>query len=132
VSHVGTHATLEDQMCEFTTNFDRKRMGYSPDRVDALVWAITHLKLNDDAGLNVQDFYRQEVNAHQKAMEQRRGPVAEGELVALVRPRGTEHGLRHDGQHVHLSEDGLMHVHLVDVDPLIRAGYTHPVTEEAS
>ena len=34
---------LEDQMVEFTPDFDRKVQGYSPDRVDALVWAYTEL-----------------------------------------------------------------------------------------
>lgn len=29
--------------CAFTIDFDRKEAGYSPDRVDALVWAITDL-----------------------------------------------------------------------------------------
>jgi len=44
VSHVGVHADLEDQMCNFTA------AGYvgegSPDRVDALVWALTELMLD--------------------------------------------------------------------------------------
>jgi len=31
--------------CDFTTDFDRKTAGYSPDRLDALVWAITELML---------------------------------------------------------------------------------------
>jgi predicted phage terminase large subunit-like protein len=43
VHHVGGFAALEDQMCAFTTDFDRKMAGYSPDRVDALVWALTDL-----------------------------------------------------------------------------------------
>jgi predicted phage terminase large subunit-like protein len=43
VHHVGTFALLEDQMCGFTSDFDRGRAGYSPDRVDALVWALTEL-----------------------------------------------------------------------------------------
>ena len=43
VHHVGTFADLEDQMCAFTSDFDRNRAGYSPDRVDALVWAISEL-----------------------------------------------------------------------------------------
>jgi phage terminase large subunit-like protein len=29
----------------FTVAFDRKEMGYSPDRVDALVWALTELMI---------------------------------------------------------------------------------------
>jgi hypothetical protein len=30
-------------MCCFTTDFDRARAGYSPDRLDALVWGLTEL-----------------------------------------------------------------------------------------
>jgi predicted phage terminase large subunit-like protein len=43
VHHVGNFPVLEDQMCAFTSDFDRARVGYSPDRVDALVWALTEL-----------------------------------------------------------------------------------------
>ena len=43
VKHVGAFATLEDQMCSFTADLDRKAHGSSPDRVDALVWALTEL-----------------------------------------------------------------------------------------
>lgn len=49
VSHVGAFPALEDQLTAFTSDFDRARMGYSPDRLDALVWAITDLML-DRAG----------------------------------------------------------------------------------
>jgi phage terminase large subunit-like protein len=45
VHHVGAFATLEDQMCAFTSDFDRDTAGYSPDRMDALVWALTELKI---------------------------------------------------------------------------------------
>lgn len=44
VSHVQRGlSALEDQMCQFSADFDRKAAGYSPDRVDALVWALTEL-----------------------------------------------------------------------------------------
>ena len=43
VHHVGTFAKAEDQMCAFTTDFDKKTRGYSPDRVDAVVWLWTEL-----------------------------------------------------------------------------------------
>lgn len=39
VHHVGNFAKLEDQMCEFDPLTSRK----SPDRMDALVWALTEL-----------------------------------------------------------------------------------------
>ncbi len=45
VHHVGTLARLEDQMCVMTTDFDKATAGFSPDRVDALVWAMTALML---------------------------------------------------------------------------------------
>ncbi|MCP8884260.1 terminase family protein [Devosia sp. XJ19-1] len=45
VCHVaGLHA-LEDELCAFGP--DGKADGHSPDRVDALVWALTELVLND-------------------------------------------------------------------------------------
>lgn len=43
VYHCGEFPELESQMCSFTSDFDRKAQGYSPDRVDALVWAFTEL-----------------------------------------------------------------------------------------
>lgn len=43
VHHVGPFNALEDQMVSFTPDFDRQKQGYSPDRVDALVWALTEL-----------------------------------------------------------------------------------------
>ena len=48
VHHVGAFPRLEDQMCAFTVDFNRSEMGYSPDRVDALVWALTELMIEGD------------------------------------------------------------------------------------
>jgi phage terminase large subunit-like protein len=63
VHHVGTFGTLEDQMCEYTIDFDRGRMSrsareagaanYSPDRMDALVYAITDLMLREPVPVSV-------------------------------------------------------------------------------
>jgi phage terminase large subunit-like protein len=43
VFHAGAFPKLEDQMCALTPDFDRKAAGYSPDRADALVWALADL-----------------------------------------------------------------------------------------
>jgi phage terminase large subunit-like protein len=59
IHHIGTFAQLEDQMCSFTSNFDRKAAGYSPDRVDALVWAFTELLVEPRAGDGIFEAYRQ-------------------------------------------------------------------------
>jgi len=58
VFHVGTFPTLEDQMCAFTTDFDRKTAGFSPDRVDALVWAFSDLLVEPEPGAAMIEFYR--------------------------------------------------------------------------
>lgn len=47
ISHAGRFVELEDQMCAFTP--DGMSEGVSPDRVDALVWAITELALSKRA-----------------------------------------------------------------------------------
>lgn len=47
VHHVGDFAKLEDQLCAFTQDFDRSTAGYSPDRLDAMVWALSELMLGE-------------------------------------------------------------------------------------
>ncbi|MFZ4165300.1 phage terminase large subunit [Brevundimonas sp. NPDC058933] len=42
ISHVGEFKKLEDQMASFTLDYNRTKQG-SPDRLDALVWALTEL-----------------------------------------------------------------------------------------
>ncbi|GMG81226.1 terminase family protein [Paralimibaculum aggregatum] len=52
VHHVGAFAALEDQMCRFTAaGGDGIK---SPDRLDALVWAVTDLALGQRARLRVR------------------------------------------------------------------------------
>lgn len=46
VSHVGALAKLEDEMCDF--GLDGLSSGRSPDRLDALVWALTELMLQTE------------------------------------------------------------------------------------
>ncbi len=48
VRHVGHLPALEDQLCAF------EGVGRSPDRVDALVWAVSDLMARDDAGPRIR------------------------------------------------------------------------------
>ncbi len=59
IHHLGAFPALEDQMCSFTADFDRNTAGYSPDRVDALVWAFTDLIVATHAGEGIFEAYRQ-------------------------------------------------------------------------
>ena len=69
--HVGNFDKLEDQMCGFTVDFDRKKAGYSPDRMDAMVWAIHELILLGFAGSNVMDYIADERQKAAAAKAQR-------------------------------------------------------------
>ena len=66
VHHLGAFAALEDQMCAFSADFDRERAGYSPDRVDALVWALTELFLHPLPGSAMFELMRQQAAAQPK------------------------------------------------------------------
>jgi predicted phage terminase large subunit-like protein len=61
--HIGTFPQLEDQMTSFTSDLDRAAAGYSPDRVDALVWAFSELLVEPMKGGNIFELYRREAGA---------------------------------------------------------------------
>jgi predicted phage terminase large subunit-like protein len=60
VRHLGALPQLEDQMCAFTSDFDRATAGFSPDRVDALVWALTDLFVEPTPGGGIFEAYRRQ------------------------------------------------------------------------
>ena len=70
IHHIGTFPQLEDQMTNFTSDIDRAAAGYSPDRVDALVWAFSELLVAPMKGEGIYELYRQQA----EAAEQRRKP----------------------------------------------------------
>jgi predicted phage terminase large subunit-like protein len=67
IHHLGALARLEDQMCSFTPDFDRTAAGYSPDRVDALVWALSELFIETQAGAGIFETYRRLANPQKEA-----------------------------------------------------------------
>ncbi len=54
VHHVGTFPALEDQMCGFTG----AARNPSPDRLDALVWALTELMIEREEAAGMIEYYR--------------------------------------------------------------------------
>jgi phage terminase large subunit-like protein len=56
--HVGAFPQLEDQMANFMTDFDRAAAGYSPDRVDSLVWGCTELLVEPMKGYGIYEVTR--------------------------------------------------------------------------
>lgn len=74
VRHLGVYPQLEDQMCAFSRDAygdaNRRATGHSPDRVDALVWALTDLLVEPMPGEGIFEVYRQ--NSGQPADTYRR------------------------------------------------------------
>jgi phage terminase large subunit-like protein len=63
VFHLGVFDKLEDQLCSLTSDFDARASGYSPDRADALVWAIADLISPRGATpSDMLQFYAREMN----------------------------------------------------------------------
>jgi phage terminase large subunit-like protein len=104
IRHVGTLTVLEDQMCLFTSDFDRKAMGYSPDRVDALVWALTHLFHEQQGGSGIFEYIRQEAEAAQAAA----APKQDEELVKMRSPGGISHAYGKQGDVYQIIDGYLM------------------------
>src|ERR1700758_5203874 len=57
--HIGSFPQLEDQMTNFTSDFDRDAAGYSPDRLDALGGAAHELLVEPMKGYAIYEVYRQ-------------------------------------------------------------------------
>ncbi len=54
VRHAGRFPALEDEMCDFS--IEGLSDGRSPDRLDALVWALTELMLNERGAPRIRNF----------------------------------------------------------------------------
>lgn len=118
ITHIGTHTTLEDQMCLFTLDFDRKAMGYSPDRVDSLVWGLTHLFL-EQSDTGVLEFYQQLVMQKQADLAASSDP---GNFVTLLAPQGVTHAGGKNGDQYPV-RGGRVQVKPEDVPSLRGAGF---------
>ena len=113
VHHVGRFATLEDQLCAFTT------AGYrgdrSPDHADALVWAISELMLDRVDGAGVLEFYRRQAEAAKA------GKTAAAAVTPTVRvraPDGVSNLYGVSGKSYMAGSDRIMEVDAADAKSL--------------
>ncbi|HXY57609.1 MAG TPA: terminase family protein [Methylocystis sp.] len=112
VRHLGVFPQLEDQMCLMTQGFDRRTAGVSPDRVDALVWAITELCLSQGDGSAIIDFYRRLAAPSMKATR-----------ITLVAPPGVSTAYGKGGRCYAIDADRRVEVDSEDAAPLLGAGF---------
>ncbi len=120
ITHVGTHKTLEDQMCLFTTDFDRKAMGYSPDRVDSLVWGLTALFHEQQDGAGLFDFMKMEAERLRKAAM----PVTRADYVRMSVPpnKGFTQAFGREGDQYNVVE-GFIECKPIDVPGFRLSGF---------
>lgn len=115
VHHVGAFPDLEDQMCEWEPLSGEK----SPDRIDARVWALTELMLEQLPGAGLHDFYRQQVA--DSAAKPKETPTVD--VVALRAPAGISVAYGMSGTRYAPQSDGRFLVAKDDAGPLRAAGF---------
>jgi phage terminase large subunit-like protein len=134
VHHVGAFPVLEDQMCAFTSDFDRAKAGYSPDRMDALVWAMTELKVESFAGAGVLEFYRQQAAQAENATappaehgftigQAGDAEPAQNDTIRLKVPVGVSQVYGMSGRAYMVGADGIVRVTTEDAKPLRGQGF---------
>jgi predicted phage terminase large subunit-like protein len=117
VHHVGPFPMLEDQMTAFTSDFDRGRAGYSPDHVDALVWALTELMVEGSPGFGIMEFTRLE------AAKIHRNPNDTTGFIRMQAPAGISHVHLMSGRGLCVPPDGAVSMSPEDATPLAAVGW---------
>lgn len=118
ISHVGTHRILEDQMCLFTSDFDRKAMGFSPDRVDSLVWGFTQLFL-EGSDTGILEHYQNMVNSREEEKAKKADPSG---FIKLKAPEGVSQAYGQSGTRYNV-EEGFILVPKEEVKGLRAGGF---------
>jgi phage terminase large subunit-like protein len=118
VHHAGRFAALEDQLCAFTTQGYRGEG--SPDRADALVWALTELMLGRADGWGIFEHYRRQ--AETKTLIAETQSIAPAGTVKLKAPAGvsTVHAL---GRAYTVDAGGVVEVTQDDVKLFLGHGF---------
>lgn len=120
IHHVGFFPELEDQLCEYTPDGN---MGYSPDRMDALVWGFTELLVGSIKNEGLMDYYRQEAQAVAYRLANPGAVLLPHATVSLQGPEGinTLYGI--SGEKYLLGADGYFNVKEEDLKILEGVGF---------
>jgi len=126
--HVGTFAALEDELC----TWDPSKTQRSPNRLDALVWAITELcPVQDNTG--IIEYYRREAEKIAKlaagADKHRPAATLDNGGVRMKCREGVNCIYDLCGRPVYADADGIIVVEAKHADILKRAGFTLVDTE---
>ena len=122
VHHVGIFADLETQLCAFTSDFDKKKSGYSPDRLDAMVWAMTELMVEHQNDGIIQ-FYCEQVDTAKAMRAAVNAPPDPAMFIRLRCPPNISTVYGAKGNPYLADADGCVSVAPSDVGPLRAAGF---------
>lgn len=126
IHHVGFFPELEDQLCEYTPDGS---MGYSPDRMDALVWGFTELMVGSIKGEGLMDYYRQESQAVDYRLANPNAVLASSNVISLKAPEGINTAFGITGEKYLLNLKGYFDVKEDDVKILESAGFQRVFTD---
>ena len=129
VSHVGSFPKLEDQMCEFTSDFDKKKAGYSPDRMDSLVWGFTYLLVDTEATSGMQNYVNQEASIQRAQLRlAHTGVLPTSDLICMIAPPGARFTFGKSGTRYDVKKS-MVQVLPSDVDSLEAIGFVRDKLE---
>jgi phage terminase large subunit-like protein len=129
VHHVGMFAVLEDQLCAFTSDFDRKTAGYSPDRLDALVWALTELMVDQPDGYGLLEHYRRMAEATKAGTAATKAATGAA-TVKMRAPIGASNVYGMSGRQYIVGADRIVEVEEADAKPLTGQGFERVAVAE--
>ena len=114
-------------MSAFTSDFDRGRAGYSPDHVDALVWALSELMVEPVAGWGLIEWTRLEAEKVTAEQIGHRKPAEPPSLtnggVRIRNSTGSSTAYGLTGTQYNADAGGIFIVTAADVGPLLAAGW---------
>lgn len=116
VKHCGDFFDLEEQLLAFSAS------GYtgdrSPDRADALVWAMTELLVPPDNSLAILDYMREQ-SEHKAIDKVKEGP----HYTRMKAPDGIGTVFGRYGAMYNVDADGCINAEIDDVEPFKRNGF---------
>jgi phage terminase large subunit-like protein len=113
---VGALPVLEDQLCSYAGGGD------SPDRLDAMVFAMTEL-MSGKQTTGIIDYYRDLVEEQRATVPASAAARAEAATITFRAPDGLSEVYTMSGRHINIDVDRLVHVSERDAVPLRQAGW---------
>lgn len=129
IHHVGAFPELEDQLCEYTAEGS---MGYSPDRMDSLVWGFTELMVTSMSHQGLIDFYREESKALQGRLSGKVSTINNGPIISIKGPSGINTLYGRDGTRYDREVNGHFSIKEEDLPGLLSAGFCRVFAEGAT